>query len=38
MRETAVVIPPQTTITKDNVSVDVSGCIYIQFVDAEKAA
>lgn len=38
MRETAVEIPPQTTITKDNVSVDVSGCIYIQFEDAERAA
>lgn len=38
MRESAIEIPPQTTITKDNVSVMVSGCIYIQFVDAEKAA
>lgn len=38
MRETAIEIPPQNTITKDNVSVDVSGCIYIQFVDAEAAA
>ena len=30
MREMAIEIPPQTTITKDNVSVDVSGCIYVQ--------
>jgi len=38
MRESAIEIPPQTTITKDNVSVDVSGCIYIQFVDPLAAA
>jgi hypothetical protein len=38
MRETCIEIPSQTTITKDNVSVDVSGCIYVQFVDAERAA
>jgi len=38
MRERAVEIQPQKCITKDNVSVDVSGNVYIQFVDPEKAA
>lgn len=38
MREQAIEIPPQSTITKDNVTVDVSGCLYVKFEDAEKAA
>jgi len=38
MRESAIEIAPQSTITKDNVTVAVSGCIYVQFVDPEKAA
>ena len=38
MRERAMAITPQSAITKDNVSVDVSGNLYFQFVDPEKAA
>mmetsp|Transcript_27657 Transcript_27657/g.33636 ORF Transcript_27657/g.33636 Transcript_27657/m.33636 type:complete len:359 (-) Transcript_27657:267-1343(-) len=38
LRERAIDIPPQATITRDNVSVDVSGNLFVAFVDAEKAA
>ena len=38
MREKALSISPQSAITKDNVHVHVSGNLYCQFVDAEKAA
>lgn len=38
MREKALSIHPQPAITKDNVHVNVSGNLYCQFVDAEKAA
>ena len=38
MREKALSINPQAAITKDNVHVQVSGNLYCQFVDAEKAA
>lgn len=38
MREKALAIAPQSAITKDNVHVHVSGNLYCQFVDAEKAA
>lgn len=38
MREKALSITPQAAITKDNVAVKVSGNLYCQFVDAEKAA
>jgi regulator of protease activity HflC (stomatin/prohibitin superfamily) len=38
MREKALTINPQAAITKDNVHVQVSGNLYCQFVDAEKAA
>ena len=38
MREKAISITPQSGITKDNVHVSVSGNLYCQFVDAEKAA
>lgn len=38
MREKALQIQPQAAITKDNVSVRVSGNLYCQFVDAERAA
>ncbi len=37
-RETAVKIPPQNAITRDNVSVEVSGNLYTQFQDPAKAA
>ena len=38
MREKALSINPQSAITKDNVQVSVSGNLFCQFVDAEKAA
>ena len=38
MREKALSITPQAAITKDNVAVKVSGNLYCQFVDGEKAA
>lgn len=38
MREKAIAITPQAGITKDNVHVSVSGNLYCQFTDAEKAA
>ena len=38
MREKSLSITPQSGITKDNVQVRVSGNLYCQFVDAEKAA
>ena len=38
MREKALQISPQSAITKDNVHVHVSGNLYCQFTDAEKAA
>ena len=38
MREKALSIAPQSAITKDNVHIHVSGNLYCQFVDAEKAA
>mmetsp|Transcript_16388 Transcript_16388/g.20023 ORF Transcript_16388/g.20023 Transcript_16388/m.20023 type:complete len:397 (+) Transcript_16388:112-1302(+) len=37
-RERAIDILPQGAITRDNVSVEVSGNLFVQFVDAEKAA
>jgi len=37
-RERAIDIVPQSAITRDNVSVEVSGNLFVQFVDAEKAA
>lgn len=37
MRERAIDITPQAAITRDNVSVDVSGVVYIIFQDAERA-
>ena len=38
VRERALDIPPQSAITRDNVSVDVSGNLFVRFVDAQKAA
>lgn len=36
MRERNIAIDPQAAITKDNVSVEVSGNLYVQFTDPEK--
>lgn len=38
VRERAIDIVPQTAITRDNVSVEVSGNLFVQFIDPEKAA
>ena len=38
IRERALDIPPQSAITRDNVSVEVSGDLFVCFVDPEKAA
>jgi regulator of protease activity HflC (stomatin/prohibitin superfamily) len=38
MRERALDIPPQSAITRDNVSVEVSGNLFVRFYDAERAA
>jgi regulator of protease activity HflC (stomatin/prohibitin superfamily) len=38
MREKALAIEPQKSITKDNVHVSVSGNVFFRFVDATKAA
>lgn len=38
IRERAIDIQPQAAITRDNVSVEVSGNLYVQFVDPQKAA
>lgn len=38
VREQAIDIPPQSTITRDNVSVDVSGNLFMAFVDPQRAA
>ena len=38
VRERAMDIPPQAAITRDNVSVEVSGNLFIKFQDAQSAA
>merc|ERR1719421_2187224 len=38
MRERTISIAAQSSITKDNVHVEVSGNLYCQFISAEKAA
>ena len=38
VRERAIDILPQSAITRDNVSVEVSGNLFLRFVDPEKAA
>lgn len=38
VRERAIDIVPQAAITRDNVSVEVSGNLFVRFVDPEKAA
>jgi len=38
LKETAVDVPPQTCITRDNISVEVDGILYIQVIDPQKAS
>ena len=38
IRERAMDIPPPSAITRDNVSVEVSGNLFVRFNDAERAA
>lgn len=38
VRERALDIPPQSAITRDNVSVEVSGNLFVLFNDPQKAA
>ena len=38
IRERAMDIPPQSAITRDNVSVEVSGNLFVKFQDAQAAA
>ncbi|CAB9513759.1 Stomatin-like protein 2, mitochondrial [Seminavis robusta] len=38
IRERAMDIPPQSAITRDNVSVEVSGNLFVRFNDPERAA
>lgn len=38
LKEQAIDVPPQTCITRDNISVEVDGILYMQVVDAKSAA
>ncbi len=38
LKEQAVDVPPQTCITKDNISVEVDGILYMQVVDPKNAS
>jgi regulator of protease activity HflC (stomatin/prohibitin superfamily) len=38
LKERAVDVPPQVCITKDNISVEVDGILYLQVVDPQKAS
>ena len=38
LKEQAVDVPPQMCITKDNISVEVDGILYMQVVDPKKAS
>ena len=38
LKEQALDVPPQTCITKDNISVEVDGILYLQVVDPMKAS
>lgn len=38
LKEQAIDVPPQTCITKDNISVEVDGILYMQVLDPQKAS
>lgn len=38
LKETAVDVPPQTCITRDNIAVEVDGVLYLQIIDPVKAS
>lgn len=38
LKETAIDVPPQTCITKDNISVEIDGILYIRVLDPVKAS
>ena len=38
MRERTILVDPQSCISKDNVSIDVSGNMFVQFVEPKMAA
>ncbi len=38
MKEQAIDVPPQTCITRDNISVEVDGILYMQVIDPKKAS
>ena len=38
LKEEALDVAQQTCITKDNVSIDVDGILYLQVIDAQKSA
>ncbi len=38
LKEQAVDVPPQTCITRDNISVEVDGILYMQVIDPQKAS
>ncbi len=38
MKEQAIDVPPQTCITRDNISVEVDGILYLQVGDAKRAS
>ncbi|MBN2601723.1 MAG: paraslipin [Candidatus Marinimicrobia bacterium] len=38
LKEQAIDVPPQICITRDNISVEVDGILYMQVVDAKKAS
>lgn len=38
LKEHAIDVPPQTCITRDNISVEIDGILYLQVIDPQKAS